>query len=68
IYIGATRTAEMRNGAAIALAALLALGYTLMPTFGNHGLWAAFLGFAAVRGLTLAAWYPRLLRGFDRPR
>ena len=67
IYIGATRTAEMRNGAVIALAMLLGLGYALMPTFGNHGLWAAFLGFAAFRGLTLGYWYPRLLRSFDRP-
>ena len=62
IYIGATRTAEMRNGAAIALAALLGLGYALMPAFGNHGLWAALWGFALVRALTLALWYPRLSR------
>jgi len=63
IYIGATRTGEMRNGAAIALVALLAAGYALMPAFGNHGLWAALLVFAAFRGLTLALWYPRLLHG-----
>jgi len=63
IYIGATRTAEMRNGAALSLAGLLAAGYALMPSFGNHGLWAALLAFAACRGLTLALWYPRLLRG-----
>ncbi len=61
IYIGATRTAEMRNGMALSLLVLLALGYALMPRFGNHGLWAAFLGFAAFRGFILALWYPRLL-------
>ncbi len=67
IYIGATRTAEMRNGMAVATAAFLALGYALMPSFGNHGLWAAFTAFAAFRGLILGWWYPRLLVQFARP-
>jgi MATE family multidrug resistance protein len=67
IYIGATRTAEMRNGMALATAGFLALGYALMPAFGNHGLWAAFTAFAALRGLILAWWYPRLLVQFARP-
>jgi MATE family multidrug resistance protein len=67
IYIGATRTAEMRNGMALALAGFLALGYALTPHFGNHGLWAAFIGFAAFRGIILAWWYPRLLVQFARP-
>jgi MATE family multidrug resistance protein len=60
IYIGATRTAEMRNGMALALALLLALGYGLMPVWGNHGLWLALLGFFALRGATLALWYRRI--------
>ncbi len=66
IYIGATRTAEMRNGMALALAGFLALGYALMPFFGNHGLRAAFAGFAALRGAFLALLYPRLLGPFAR--
>lgn len=64
IFIGATRTAEMRNGAVVAVGAMLATGYALMPDLGNHGLWAAMLAFAAARGLTLALWYPRLLAQF----
>jgi MATE family multidrug resistance protein len=67
IYIGATRTAEMRNGMALATAAFVAFGYALMPHFGNHGLWAAFATFAALRALVLAWWYPRLLERFARP-
>jgi MATE family multidrug resistance protein len=67
IYIGATRTAEMRNGMALATAGFLALGYALMPAFGNHGLWAAFTAFAALRALILGWWYPRLLVQFARP-
>ncbi|MCW5770866.1 MAG: MATE family efflux transporter [Rhodospirillaceae bacterium] len=64
IYIGATRTAEMRNGAVLAVGGMLAVGYGLMPSLGNHGLWAALLAFAAIRGLTLGLWYPRLLAQF----
>jgi MATE family multidrug resistance protein len=67
IYIGATRTGEMRNGMALALAGFLALGYALMPYFGNHGLWAAFTAFAALRGVVLGWWYPRLLGQFAKP-
>jgi MATE family multidrug resistance protein len=63
IYIGATRTAEMRNGMAIALAAYLAAALLLVPTWGNHGLWLAFMVLMALRAATLAAWLPRLLRG-----
>ncbi len=62
IYIGATRTVEMRNGMALAVVLLLALGYGLMPVLGNHGLWAAFMAFFAVRGLLMWLWYPRILR------
>jgi MATE family multidrug resistance protein len=67
IYIGATRTGELRNGMALALVGFLALGYALMPAFGNHGLWAAFTAFAALRGVVLGFWYPRLLGQFARP-
>jgi MATE family multidrug resistance protein len=62
IYIGATRTAEMRNGMALALLLLLGLGYALMPALGNHGLWLALLAFFAFRGLALWLWYPRIVR------
>lgn len=67
IYIGATRTAEMRNGMILSLAALLAAGYAFLPLWGNHGLWLALLIFFAVRALTLFCWYPRLPRSLDPP-
>ena len=47
VFFGATRTAELRNGMAIALACFLALTALLVPVAGNHGLWAAFLAFLA---------------------
>lgn len=65
VYIGATRTAEMRNGMAIALAGYLAAALLLVPVWGNHGLWLAFTLLMVLRAATLAAWLPRLLRSFD---
>ena len=41
IFIGATRTRDMRNMMIVSLAVYLAAGYALMPVFGNHGLWFA---------------------------
>ncbi len=67
IYIGATRTAEMRNGMILSLAALLVAGYSFLPLWGNHGLWLALLIFFAARALTLFYWYPRLPRSLDGP-
>ena len=61
IFIGATRTAEMRNGMIISLAAMLLAGYLSRPAMGNHGLWLALSVFFAVRALTLLYWYPRVL-------
>ena len=62
VFIGATRTRDMRDmmilSAAVYLAALLAL----VPVFGNHGLWAALLISFAARGVTLGARYPALER------
>lgn len=60
IFIGATRTADMRNMMAVSFAGYLGLVLALVPIWGNHGLWAALVGFFALRGLTLAWRYPAL--------
>lgn len=62
IFIGATRTPEMRNGMLVSLAVFLAGVHLLMPAFGNHGLWAALMIWLGVRAVTLALWYPRIER------
>lgn len=62
IFIGATRTATMRNAMLVSLLIYLAAWAMLAPALGNHGLWAAFLVFFAARGLTLGACYPALER------
>lgn len=62
VFIGATRTAEMRNGMIIALACYLAAAVALVPALGNHGLWLALMVLMAARAVPLALWYPRILR------
>jgi MATE family multidrug resistance protein len=62
IFIGATRTRDMRNMMAVSFAGYVALVALLVPVWGNHGLWAAMLGFFALRGLTLGLRYPALER------
>jgi len=61
IFIGATRTADMRNMMLLSLGVYIAAWYALTPLFGNHGLWAALTIFFAARGLTLALRYPKLV-------
>lgn len=63
IFIGALRTAAMRNAMALSLAALLAAGWLLVPLAGNHGLWAAFTLFMVARAVTLGLAFPALRRG-----
>src|SRR5690606_16759783 len=41
IFIGATRTVDMRNAMLVSLAVFLVAWRALEP-YGNHGLWAAF--------------------------
>ena len=60
IYFGATRTAELRNGMAVSLAIFAVLAGLLVPAFGNHGLWLAFLIFLLGRAVVLALIYRRV--------
>jgi MATE family multidrug resistance protein len=62
VFIGATRTVEMRNGMIIALACYLAAAVVLVPALGNHGLWLALMVLMVTRAVPLALWYPRILR------
>lgn len=64
IFIGATRTAEMRNAMIVSLAIFLVAWYFLQAHFGNHGLWAAFMIYFIARAVSLAAYLPRVRSGF----
>ncbi len=62
IFIGATRTADMRNMMAVSLVVYVAAVLALVPLLGNHGLWLAFLVSFVARGLTLGLRYAALER------
>ena len=62
IFIGATRTADMRNMMVISAAVYAVAVWVLVPLYGNHGLWMALLISFVVRGVTLAVRYPALER------
>jgi len=67
IFIGATRTRDMRNGMLISFAAYVLVALALVPLWGNHGLWAALMILNIVRGITLWRRYPALEAGADAP-
>jgi len=60
VFIGATRTQDLRNMMFVAVAIYAVALYFLLPPFANHGLWAALNIFFVARGLTLAWKYPGL--------
>lgn len=54
IYIGATASKAIRNTMIISsILIFLPLWYILVPIYGNHGLWIAFLGFMLARGISM---------------
>lgn len=65
IFIGTTRTAEMRNAMIASLLVYLAAAAVLVPLLGNHGLWLAFLVFMAARAVSLGYCYPKLERAVE---
>ncbi|PRY21175.1 MATE family multidrug resistance protein [Aliiruegeria haliotis] len=62
IFIGATRSRDMRNMMVLSAGIYAAALAVLLPAFGNHGLWAALMISFAARGITLGLRYPALER------
>ena len=62
IFIGATRTRDMRNAMLFSAAVYVVAVWGLVAGFGNHGLWAALMVLNTTRGITLALRYPALER------
>ncbi|MFK7938851.1 MAG: MATE family efflux transporter [Roseovarius sp.] len=60
IFIGATRTRDMRDMMVLSLLVYIAALMVLMPIYDNHGLWMALLLSYIARGLTLWWRYPKL--------
>ena len=68
IFIGATRTTDMRNMMLLSAVAYFATAFALMPLFGNHGLWAALILSFVYRGVLLGLRYPALENAVVAPR
>ncbi len=68
IFIGATRTKDMRNMMLLSTVIYFATVIPLMAIFQNHGLWIGLLLNFVVRGLTLGWKYPGLEAEADKPR
>ncbi|WP_339762957.1 MATE family efflux transporter [uncultured Sulfitobacter sp.] len=62
IFIGATRSRDMRNMMAVSFVIYCACAAVLVPMLGNHGLWISLLVSFIARGVTLGLRYPALER------
>ncbi len=60
IFIGATRSAEMRNGMLMSLIIFISAALLLKPIMGYEGVWLAFTFFMFMRAVTLGIFYPRV--------
>lgn len=67
VFIGATRTREMRNAGVISLAAFLLAAWPLTKAWGNHGLWVAFIIYVIARAGALWPYYRRMETGLAHP-
>lgn len=67
IFLGATRTAAMRNMMALSFAVYIAALWLAVPAWGNHGLWTALMVFFLARGVSLAAAYRGLAASVAPP-
>ncbi len=65
VFIGVTRSKEMRNATIMALIAFIGLGLILVNSYGNSGLWIAFIFYVVVRGFALGLYYPKILEMFE---
>jgi MATE family multidrug resistance protein len=59
VFIGATWSRDMRNMMLLSLLAFVAALLTLVPAFGNAGLWATLHVFLLIRGVSLLLMLPR---------
>jgi len=61
VYVGATRSREMRIVMTGAALLVFLPAWYLARDLGNHALWLAFTLFMAARGLAMHVWFRRLV-------
>lgn len=67
IFIGATRTREMRNASVQAASLFLIASLVLTHYYGTDGLWLAFIFYVLMRAVTLLGYLPRVVRDITGP-
>lgn len=60
IFIGTTRTREMRNAGLAALAIYLFIDYAMPEALGPQKIWLAFWAYYIARAVTLLYYYPKV--------
>ena len=60
VFIGATRSRDMRNAMLVSLLVIFMPSWYLLQPLGNHGLWLAFTLFMLSRGITMHVLYRRI--------
>lgn len=65
VFIGVTKSKEMRNATIAAFLAFIAVALILAHYYGNTGLWIAFVFYVVIRGVALAFYYPKILHMFE---
>ena len=61
VFIGATKTREMRNAMIISLLTYMLAWWVLADMYGNHGLWASLMLYFIIRAVTLNYYLPQLI-------
>ena len=62
VFIGTTRTRELRNSMFLAAAVYLLVVWLSLEPLQNHGIWLSMTVFLAMRSVLLGALYPRIER------
>jgi len=66
IFIGTTRTVDMRNAMIVSVAVYLVAVWLIVPVWQNHGLWFCLMLFMVVRAVTLGLRLPAIEKTIDR--
>jgi len=64
IFIGASQTADMRNGTIVSVVLFILSSEFLISIYGNHGLWLSLLFFMIMRSISLNYYFKNILRRF----
>lgn len=62
VYVGATMTRQLAVATLSGAAIFFAADFALVPEFGNHGLWGAFILYLLARGITQWVIYRKRVR------